>query len=173
MIVTAVGGNNAGLNDCAATFALSTVIKLIGRPHMNVFNQEGFIPPKLDVYMKLMVSPNNFLCKSAAPGQRSQQENYKFVIQSVNLIIRTKKLTRTANCAIIALFVDQNMIHHYSRVQLKHLSISANLTSINVDNVYTGALLNLVIVDLVSAARYAGGFERNPLHFQKFWREPH
>ena len=36
--VTAVGGNNAGLNACAATFARSTVVELIGRPHLNVFH---------------------------------------------------------------------------------------------------------------------------------------
>ena len=40
--------------------------------------------------MKLMPFLNNFVCKSAVPGQGAQQENYKLVIQSVDLIIRTK-----------------------------------------------------------------------------------
>ena len=50
--------------------------------------------------MKLMQSLNNFVCKSSAPAQNAQQNNYKLVIQSVNLIIRTKKLISTAHGAL-------------------------------------------------------------------------
>ena len=57
---------------------------------------------------------------------------------------------------------------HYSRVQVKHLSIPANQTSISIDNVFTGALPNLVIVGLVRDADHAGGYQRNPLNFQNF-----
>ena len=62
MDVTAVGGNNAGLNVRAATFARSTVVELIFQPHLDVFNQECLIPPNIDLQMKLMSSPNNFVC---------------------------------------------------------------------------------------------------------------
>ena len=79
-------------------------------------------------------------------------------MQSVNLIIRTKKLTSMAHGELMDLLVFQNMVHHYSRVQIKHLSISANQTSINFDNVKTNALPDLVIVGLVSDADLAGGY---------------
>ena len=36
MNVTAIGGNNAGLNARAATFARSIIVELIGRPHLDV-----------------------------------------------------------------------------------------------------------------------------------------
>ena len=51
---------------------------------------------------------------------------------------------------------------------MKHLSIPANQTSINLDNVFTGALPDLVIVCLVSDADLAGGYQRNQLNFQNF-----
>ena len=89
MGVTAVGGNNAGLNARAATFAKGIVVELVGRPHQEVYHQERLIPSKIDLYMKMMPSPNNFVGKSAAPGQVVQQENYKLIIQSVIFIIRT------------------------------------------------------------------------------------
>ena len=168
MGVTAVGGNNACLNACAAIFARSTLVELIGRPHLDVFNQERLIPPIIDLHMKLMLTLNKFVCKSAAPGQGAQQENYKLVIQSVNLIIRTKKLTSTAHGAYMDLFILQNMRHHLLRVQIKHLSFSANQTFINFDNVVTGALPDLVIVGLVSDADLAGGDQRNRFNFQNF-----
>ena len=97
------------------------------------------------------------MCKSAAPAQGGQQENYTFVIQSANLIIRTKKLTSTAYKALMELLWSQNMVHHLSRVQMKDLSIPANQTSINFDNFFTGALPDLVVVGLVSDADIAGG----------------
>ena len=115
--VTAVGGNNAGLNACAATFARSTVVELIGRPYLDVFNHERLIPPNIDLHMKLMPSPNNFVCKSAAPSHIiAQQENYKLVILSVNHIIHTTKLTSTSHGSLMDLLVHQNMRHHLSRV---------------------------------------------------------
>ena len=51
---------------------------------------------------------------------------------------------------------------------MKHLSIPANQTSINFDNVLTGALPDLVIVGLVSDADLAGGYKRNLFKFKKF-----
>ena len=169
MGVTAVGGNITNLNARAATFARSTVMELIGRLHLDVVNQERLIPPNIDLHMKLMPSPNNFVCKSAAPSHIiAQQENYKLVILSVNHIIHTTKLTSTSHGSLMDLLVHQNMRHHLSRVQMKHLSIPANQTSINFDNVFTGALPDLVIVGLVSDADLAGGYQRNPFNFQNF-----
>ena len=118
MDVTAVGGNNADLNAGAATFARCTVVEFIGRPYLNVFNQKRLIPLNIDLHMKLMPSPNNFVCKTAEPGQGAQQENYKIIFQIVNLIIHTTKLTSTAHDVLMDLLVDQNMRHHFLRVQL-------------------------------------------------------
>ena len=116
MNVTAVGGNNAGLNARAATFARSTLVELIGRPHLDVFHQEHLIPPNIDLHMKLISSPNDFVCNLAAPAAKSQQKNYKLFIQSANLIIRTKKLTSTAHKALMDLLLMQRMVHHLSHV---------------------------------------------------------
>ena len=80
MNVSAVGGNNAGLNACAATFARNTLVELIGRPHLDVFHQERLILPNIDLHIKLIPSPNDYVCKSAAPVANVRQANYKLVI---------------------------------------------------------------------------------------------
>ena len=66
------------------------------------------------------------------------------------------------------LLLTQNMVHHLSRVQMKHLSIPANQTSINFDNVFTGALPDLVVVGLVSDTDLVGNYKRNPFNFRNF-----
>ena len=58
-----------------------------------------------------MPSPNSFVCKSAAPAGNAAQENYKLVIQSVNLIIHTKQFTSTAHDALM-----QHFLHHNIRL---------------------------------------------------------
>ena len=40
--------------------------------------------------------------------------------------------------------------------------------SINFDNVFTGALPDLIIVGLVRCADLAGGYQRNPFNFRNF-----
>ena len=97
MNVTAVGGNNAGLNARAATFSKSTLVELIGRRHLDVFHQERLIFPNIDLQMKLIPSQNDFVCKSAAPAANAQQENYNLVIQSANFIIRLWSLQARIN----------------------------------------------------------------------------
>ena len=66
------------------------------------------------------------------------------------------------------LLVSQNMVHQLLRVQMKHLSINANQTSINFDNVCTGALPDLVVVGLVSDADFANGYNRIRFNFRNF-----
>ena len=168
MNVTAVGGNNAGLNAGAATFARSSLVELIGRTHLHVVHQKLLIPQNIDFYMKLIASPNDFVCKSAAPAANARHENYKLVINSANSIIRTKKLRNTAYKALMDLLLSQNMVHQLSRVRMRHLSFSANKTSINFDNVITGARPDLVVVGLVSDADLAGGYHKNPFNFRNF-----
>ena len=51
---------------------------------------------------------------------------------------------------------------------MKHLTIPANQTSMNFDNVFTGTLPDLVIVGLVSDADLAGGYQRNSFNFQNY-----
>ena len=89
MNVTAVGGNNAGLNARVATFAKSCLVELIGRPYLDVFHPERLIPLNIELHMKLILSPKDFVCKSAATAANAQQKNYKLVIQSAYLIIGT------------------------------------------------------------------------------------
>ena len=81
----------------------------------------------------------NYLCKSAARNQNALQQKSNLVIQSVNLIIRTKKLTSTNHNALINIVVSQNIVHYKSRVEMKHLAIPANQTYINFDNFFLQA----------------------------------
>ena len=105
---------------------------------------------------------------SAAPANNVAQELYKLAIQSVSLTIRMKQLSSEAELAHRQLVQSRPMKLPYTRVQLKHLSIAANLTSATFDNVFTGALPDLVVIGLVHDEDFAGAYDRNPFYFRPF-----
>ena len=51
---------------------------------------------------------------------------------------------------------------------MKNLSISANQTSINFDNVFTNALPGSVVVGLMGDADLSCGYQINPFNFLNF-----
>ena len=51
---------------------------------------------------------------------------------------------------------------------MKHLFNPANQTSIKFDNVFTGALPDLVVVRLERDGNLSGGYKRNPFNYQNF-----
>ena len=137
-------------------------------PSLDVFHQDRLISSGIDLHIKLISAADSFVCKLAAPGAGAAQQNYKMAIKRVDLIIHTKQLTSTAQTANKELLQVNNMRTHYSRVKVKHLSISANQNLISFDKVFSSVLPDMVIVGLVSDADHAGGYQRNPFNFKNF-----
>ena len=97
---TDVTGANVGLRTRAGRFSRSNVVELIKRPHLDVFQQDRLILPRVDVHLKLIPAANNFVIKSVAPQQDgAAQQNYKAVIQFASFIVYTKQLTNKAEYA--------------------------------------------------------------------------
>ena len=167
LAVTAAGGDNRGLATRATMFAESKTVELVGRPHVDLFQQDRLIPPGVNLHIKFVPAPNNFVCKLVDPGNQ-QQENFKVKILHAALVIHTKQLTDVAELAHREILLTRNMKFPYTRVQVKHLSIPANQTSYAFDNVFTGALPDLVVIGLVDDADSAGGYQRQPFNFQTF-----
>ena len=148
-------------------FAESKTVELVNRPHVDLFQQDHLIPPYVDLHMTLMPAANNFVCNSVDPGNQAQ-ENFKVKILHAELVIHTKQLTDVAGLAQRELLLLMNMKLPYTRVQMKKLSISAKQTSKAIENIFTGALPNLVVIGLVADADSAGGYQSSLFNFQTF-----
>ena len=61
----------------------------------------------------------------------------------------------------------------YSRVQVKHLSIPQNQTSYAFDNVFTGALPDLVVYWTRGRRGFCRWVPEKPVQFSEVWRQPH
>ena len=164
----AADGANIGLKDRATRFATSTVVELVGRPHLDIFHQNRLIPPGTALRIKFIPSSNQFVCISPPPADNAQQEQFKVAIQNVSFMIRTKKLSETVHLAILKNLLLKNIRLPYTKVQVKHLTIPANVTSQDFDGIYDGVLPDLVVVGLVADEDFAGHYNRNPFNFQAF-----
>ena len=168
MAVTDMGGANIGLKDRATRLAKSVVIELVGRPHLDIFHQSRVLPPGLTLRIKLIPSSNQFVCISPAPAGNNAQEQFKAVIQSVTFHIRTKKLSDAPELSIRKLLLERNIKLPYTKVQVKHLTIPANVTSQDFDGIFDGVLPDLVVIGLVADEAFAGHYNQNPFNFQTF-----
>ena len=169
MAVTDLESPNIGLRDRATRFAASAAIELGGRPHLDIFHQSRIIPHGIALRIKLLPLANQFVCIYPPPaGQNAVHEQFKVTIQDVSIIFRSKKLADAAELSILKLLLMINIRIPYSKIQVKHLTIPANVTTQDFDGIYDGTLPDLVIVGLVSDEDFGGHYNRNPFNFQSF-----
>jgi hypothetical protein len=160
----AAAGTNVGLKTRAALFAKSALVELVGKPHVDLFNQNRLLPPGVDLFMKLVPSSDVFLFKKAA----AVVNDVKFVIKKASLHIHMKELSNAAELAHKELLRTRPMKFPHTRVQAKHYTIPANTTKYSIDNMFTGPLPDRVIVGLVSDEDFGGTYSGNPFRFQQF-----
>ena len=160
-------GANAGLTARATRFNQSTVVNLMGRLHLDLFHQDKCIPGNVPIRIRLIPNNNRFLLKTAAPGQNAQ-ENYKVVITSARLYIRTKKLSPQLVLAHQQMLQETNYVIHYTKVALKKYTIAQNSFTANFNALYQGQLPDRVIVCLVRDDALTGSYQLNPFNFNHY-----
>ena len=149
----------------AARFAEGAVVEMVGRPHLDLFHQDKLLPPGININYRLLPAADTFVLRTP-DGDNVQ---YRFIIETVQLLMRTKQLTESAELAHRSLVQQQNMRLPHTRVLLKHLSVAAGLGSIAFDNVFTSALPDLVIMGMVNDDTFVGGYHQpSPFNFQHF-----
>ena len=168
MAVADLAGANAGLRERATWFANSGVVEFVGRPHLDIFHQSRLIPPKVDLFLKLMPAPSQFVCISAPPVGNAQQEQFKVVIEHAKFTVRIKRLADAAEVGIQKTLQEKKMRLTYTKVQMKQLTIPANVTSQIFENVFNNALPDLVVIGLLNEEDFGGHYNRNPFNFQAF-----
>jgi hypothetical protein len=140
----------------------SKIVEYYGRIHVDLFQQGKLLPPGINMTVKFVPSDYKF-------ALISDEDNaaYKFQIMQANLIIQTKQLSDALHLAHRQLILTQNMRIPYTRIMLKHVSIGTGLSTIAFDNLFAGALPDLVVIGLVEDDNYSGTFKTNPFAFKE------
>ena len=127
-----------------------------------MFHIDKFIPPGIDVSVKFMPNDDKF-CIMSNDGHNLGP---KLVIDDMNLIICTKQLSDAAELAHQTIVGNINMRLPYTCVLMKHVAIPANSSTMCLDNIFTGVLLYLVVMGLVTDTAFVGSYTENPYNFK-------
>lgn len=157
------GDDNKGFVERKKMAADSVEVELIGRPHLDLFQQEKLIPPGVDVTLKLLPNSDKFCLMSG-----DAQANHKIEIKTARLIVHKKQLKPAAALALRQTVQEQSFQIPYVRVLMKHHVIPANSQKVALDNIFSGQLPDLCVVGLVADDAHAGSYTKNPFHFQHF-----
>ena len=87
--VRAHDGANVVFNTRASRFAQGQVVEMVGRPFLDLFQQDKLLQPGVNIAYRLTPAADGFVIKS--PDNDNTQ--YRLQIETVELIMRTKQLT--------------------------------------------------------------------------------
>ena len=137
---------------------------LIDSPHVDVFHIDKLIPPGIDVAIKLMLNADKFLFMSADWNNLIP----KVVIKEMNINVSTKQMSDATELAHRALVCKMNMRLPYTGVMMKHVAISVGSSTMCLDNIFTGGLPDLVVINCVSDTEFAGNYTETLYNFKNF-----
>ena len=168
MDVVTPGGANVGLGAREVTFNASTTVRLIGRPHSDLFHQDKLIPPGVKIGIQLTPTRPSFLIKTAPPARDTVQVLYKFEIVSARFLVQMKELSPSMVVAHEQMVQEANYRYPHTKVLLKTQNIPTGVTSYSIPNMFKGKLPDRIAIAMVEDAALTGHYNRNPYNFQNF-----
>lgn len=153
---------NLGLNTRAAYFAESKIVEMIDRLHIDIAYPDILLPTRLSIRIRLLRSPDNFVL--IADGGTV----HRFEITQAKLFVPFKALTEAQHAAFENAIALKSCRIPIRRVELKHFTIPAGLTTPPHNNLYSGRLPKRIIMCMVTQTSMSGSFTENPFNFQHF-----
>lgn len=156
--------NNSGLTTRQSFMETSTPVYLRGRLHVDMFQQGRALLSGCDLRIKLHRSKDAFALMSAEtnPG-------YQLVIDRIELNVYKNKLSgETALDIERSLEGSMGARYLINNVDLKTITIPANVATYAQDNLYTGQLPVRLVLGMVDNAAVQGSYTNNPYNFQHF-----
>ena len=153
-------GANAGLQKRIAVISQSKTAELFGRLHLDLFQQEKYLPNGIEIRLRLNRSSPNF-CLTGG----NNAPNAKIVLESVSLHVRNVELLPVVANDLNQVIAQQNMKIPIRRVEVKTFTIGNGIQSKVEDHLYQGQLPKRVFIAMVTNAAFNGGYATNPFRF--------
>ena len=157
-------GVNTGLKTRETWLTDNTTMVLMGRPQMDLFHQEKLIPPNCDLKFRFIPQKPDFVL--IAKDQAAEAKNFKIVITSARLFIRTKSASPSLLLAHEQLLDEGPYRIPFTKVTSKVINIPNGMSNYEADNIYMGTLPDKILLALVPNTNMSGSYQTNPFDFQ-------
>ena len=156
------GDNNKGLVERRKYAADSAEFILEGRLHADIFHMEKLIPPGVNIHIKLIPNDDRFVLMSDDAVALAP----KVEIKEAMFILQQKQMSEKMEITHQEILTEQNFVYPHNKVQMKHYAIPGGSSTMRIDNVFQGAIPDLVVCAFVADDAFAGSYTKNPFNFQ-------
>ena len=141
-----------------------TVNEAMIRLHLPLCNQNRLIPNGIELKLRLLRSPSEFVLirKSAST------KTFQIQLEKCSLFVR--RLTPTASLLLehSEHLSKSNMIYPIERLYPKFFTLGKDVREFDLPNISQGQLPSRVIVGLVKSTAFSGTLDTNPFKFEPF-----
>ena len=156
-------GANTGLQKRIAVISQSKTSELFGRLHLDLFQQEKYLPNGIEIRLRLNRSSPNF-CFTGG----NNAPNAKIVLETVSLHVRNVELLPVVANDLNQAIAQQNMKIPIRRVEVKTFTIGNGIQSKDEDHLFQGQLPKRVFIAMVTNAAFNGGYASSGSSYQRY-----
>ena len=152
---------NTGLGTMSEWTKTSKIVKLQGRVHSGLFNQEKLFLNGVDLTVKLYRHKPEFCLLSA-----DTDPAYKTTIVDAILNVKKIELTPSVFSTINTVLSDKNAQYAITRTTPKVFKVPRGQQIQHIDNAFFGEIPKRIAICMMDNDSYNGNYKRNPFNFQ-------
>lgn len=152
--------NNDGYKKRKSLTSGERAVEMYSNLHCDIFNTDKFMINGVDLGIKLIKAKNEFhlIGKHAAHVE----------IIEANLFVRKVKINPSILLAHARALSVTTAKYPITRVELKTITISADIQSKCIDNIFLGQIPKRCVIGMIDCASFNGNFNLNPYNFEHF-----
>ena len=158
-----MGGDNGGFVKRKAMAAVSSMIDMAGKLHVDMMFQDRYILNQVPMKLRLTRSKDVFCLDSPTVAA-----SFKVQLLDVKFMLRKVQISPVIQEAHAKALEVSNAKYPVTRGECKTILISAGTRSATEENLYNGQLPKRIVVGFVTNNALNGAFNENPFHFQHF-----
>lgn len=151
---------NDGFKQRAALFKNSATVDMMGRLHVDLFNQDRLLLNLVDVKLKLIRNKPEFCLMG--------EGHYKIVFDHVSLFIRKVRINPGVIVAHAKAIEKTTAKYPINRVVCKVFSIPQSSYSFTQDNVFSGHMPKRLVLACVDNDAFNGNYQKSPFEFNHY-----
>lgn len=154
---------NTGQLNRGLQFPHDEEVQLIGRLHLDLFNQPKLLLPKVDLSLTFELNRPEFYLMKRNTANKSKME-----ITDMDLYMDMVKINPQLSLSIEQMLTRQPATYSYKRVEVRNFQVNSGQNSFSLDNIYNGSLPFLMLIAMVNTNAYQGEYDQNPYNFQHY-----
>lgn len=147
-----------------SAIALSKSVELLGRLHVDLFNQERYMLNNVSMKVSLNRASTAFALISTAANA-----SFKIVIEAATLFVRKVKIAPSVLLTHAKVLHDgAPALYPINQTVLKNFSIAQGLQDVSRENIWLNKLPVRMLVCFVETSAFTGAYAKNPYNFAHY-----